>query len=311
MAQLKSQIDMLLTKVSSGYFPKGYISEMILPEIGSAQSTGKLGKYGHSHLRLENARKAGRGKYRRVEPITRSTDSFSIEGHGLEGLVTKEDRKNVLLPFKAEEDETMGLTSLLWTEKEYLLASALADTAVLTQNVTLSGSSQFSDYLNSDPLARFKTARLAVRDGCGVPPDTAVMDWSVWNTLRFHPQILDSLGYKDNRPGGLTESELASAMGVKKVLLGESMYNSAKQGQADVLAAIWGKHIVFGVMPEKAVPYQVSLGYMVRFEGEAPRKVYKYAVNNPPQSTGILVEDDYDMLISNAGAGYLIKDAIA
>jgi hypothetical protein len=39
MAQLKSQIDMLLTKVSSMYKPEGFVAEDILPFIGAAQST--------------------------------------------------------------------------------------------------------------------------------------------------------------------------------------------------------------------------------------------------------------------------------
>jgi hypothetical protein len=89
------------------------------------------------------------------------------------------------------------------------------------------------------------------------------------------------------------------------------MYNSANEGQTDSLAAVWGKHIIFGVLPLQAQVRQVSLGYLVQYAGEAPRKVYKYAVNNPPESNAILVEDNYDMFISNANAGYLIKNAIA
>lgn len=311
MAQLKAIVDKLLTKASSMYVPTGYVSEKALPSIGVLQSSGLLGKYGNSHLRIENSLKGGRGQYRRVETITRSTTGYQIEGHGLEGIVTKEDYKNVELPYKAEEDEVLGLTSSLWLGKEKSLADTLSSTAILTQNTTLSGTAQFSDYANSDPLDKFKTARETVRSGCGVSPDTALMDWSVWNVLRFHPQMLDSLGYKFNRPGGLDINELAVAMGVKRILLAEAVYNSAKEGQSDSLAAVWGKHIIFGVLPEKAMVRQVSLGYLVQYEGEAPRKVYKYDLNNPPESRGILVEDNYDMLISNAAAGYLIKDAIA
>jgi hypothetical protein len=39
--------------------------------------------------------------------------------------------------------------------------------------------------------------------------------------------------------------------------------------------------------------------------------VYKQAAFNPPGSNIVLVEDAYDMLISNALAAYLIKDAVA
>lgn len=311
MSQLRAQVDKLLTNVATGYFPEGYISEQLFPFVAVPQYSGKFGKYGKSHLRIETSYTGGRGMYRRVEPIARSTQTFEIEGHGLEGVVTKRDYRNVEKPFDAEADEVAGLVSQLWTEKEYLLASALGDTAIVTQNTTLSGTSQFSDSDNSDPLSVFKTARLAIKDGCGKAPDTACMDWRVKNVLKFHPQLLDFLGFKENRPGGLTDAELAVALDVKRVLIADADYNSAKEGQTDTLASIWGKNIIFGVLPEKPSVGQVCGGYRLGLTGSSPRKVYKYAINNPPESTGILCEDEYEFLVTDVGALYLVKSAIA
>lgn len=309
--QMSAQVDKILSGVSNGYFPSGYISEAILPMVQVDQYTGKLAKYSNSHLRIERSITGGEGKYRRVTPITRTQDSYEIEGHGLEGLVTKRDKKNLDKPYDAEKDEVLGLTAQIWLEKEKLLADTLGDTSVITQNTTLSGTDQFSDYTNSDPIDVFNTAVNAVYLGSGMAPNFAAMDWKTARILRYHPVLLESLGYKDNRPGGLTDDEIAKALGIKKVFAAQVIYNSAKEGQSDSLAAVWGKNIVLGVAPDRAVPYQVSLGYRLQLRGEGPRKVYKYAINNPPGSTGILVEDEYDYLIANTGAGYLIKDAIA
>jgi len=309
--QMRALVDQLLTNVAAGYFPTKYISESILPVVQHAQYTGKLAKYGTSHLRIVTSVKGGKGKYRQVDSVTRSDVGFYIEGHGLSDLVTKEDYKNVIEPFKAEEDMTMALATLLWLEKEKGLADQLGNTAVITQNTTLAGAQQYSDYLNSDPIADFSIARRAVYDGSGEVPNLGVMSWEVWDKLRYHPAILNSLGFKDNRPGGLAEAELASAMGVTKILIGSAKYESAQEGQTSALGSVWGKNIVFMVSPEKAAVGQVALGYTVRLEGEAPRKVYKEAKFNPPGATEILVEDSYDQLITNVGAAYLIKSAIA
>jgi hypothetical protein len=311
MSQTKAIVDKLLTNVSSAFVPTGYISEQLLPFVGVKQKTGKLAKYGKSHLRIEKSFVGGRGKYRRVESIARETTSYDIEGHGLEGLVTKDDYRNVELPYKAEEDEVMGISTMLWLEKEKSLADALANTSTLTQNTTLSGTSQLSDYTNSNPLSVFSTARAAVRAGCGIAPDTAWMSWTVKNILKFHPSLMDYLGFKHNRPGGLTDDELATALDVKKVLIADVSYNNSKEGQSDSLADVWGKHLWFGVIPAKAGVYQTSLGYRMGFEGSSPRKVYKWNVNNPPESTAVLVEDEYDFLLSNVLAAYLVKDAVA
>lgn len=311
--QMKGIIDPLLTDASSAYIPKegDVIADALLPAIKFSQYTGKLGGYGKGHLRIENTVTGGKGKYRRVESIVRETQGFEIEGHGLEGMVTKRDYKNVIDPFDAEKDETIGLTTLLLLEKEKGLADALGSTAVITQNTTLVGPSQFSDYTNSDPVAVFNAGKKAIRDGSGAVANCMILEYGVAEVLRYHPMLLDLLGYKFQRPGGLTNEELARAFNVKKVYVPNCMYNSAKEGQPAVLAPVWGKFIVLAVIPDSAQKYQISLGYNVRLDDGQPRKVFKQSVFNPPGSTEILVEDEYDMLLSDVSAAYLIADAIA
>lgn len=309
--QMKGIIDPLLTNVSSAYIPDSAIADVLLPPLKFSQYTGKLGAYGKSHLRIENTVIGGKGKYRQVETITRTTSGFEIEGHGLSGMVTKQDYKNVIDPFDAEKDETMGLTTILMLEKEKALADALADTAVLTQNITLSGTSQFSDYTNSDVVSIVNAAKKAIRDGSGAVPNTLVLEYYVAQILRYHPQLLDLLGFKFARPGGLTDQELSKALDIQNVYIPNCMYNSAKEGQADVLTPVWGKHMVFAAIPKAAGKYQISLGYNIRLDDGQPRKVYKQSLFNPPGATEILCEDEYDMVLSDVTAAYLIKNAVA
>lgn len=311
MSQLRAVVDKLLTGVSSAYVPKGYISEQVLPTVQSKQYSGLLAKYGTNHLRIENSIKGGRGKYRQVETITRSTQSYLIEGHGLEGFVSKEDYANVYEPFDAERDETIGLSTVLWLEKEKTLADTLNNTAIITQNTTLSGTAQFNDFANSDPIGVGVTARQTILNACGLMPNLLIMDIQVWNTLRFHPQMLDALGYKWARPGGLTEDEMAKAMGVDQVLYGTARYDSSKEGQSAVFSSVWGKSLIFAVAPDKPEIMQKSVGYLVRPTGAQPRKIYKQTNFNPPGSTAILCEDEYDMLISDATCAYLAASVIA
>jgi len=310
MSQLKAQVDKLLTNVSVAIKPEGLISDLVLPEVQSAQTSGKLGKYGTSHLRIERSITGGRGQYRRIEAIARTSETYIIESHGLEGLVTEDDKRNVEQPFEAENDEVFGITSIIALEKEKILADSLFSTSVITQNVTLSGSSKYNDYLNSNPIANFNVARGTVLDGCGLEPNAAIVPWKVWNILRFHPAMLNALGFKDNRPGGLTKQELAVAMGVKEIFVPSAVYESAKEGQTSSLQQVWGSSILFFRRPENNAPakMQMSLGYQMRLTGRT-RRVFKYPVMNPPMSTGIIVDDSYDYLISEAKAAYLIKDA--
>lgn len=311
MSQLKAIQDVLLSGVSSAYVPKGYISEEILPEIQHKQYTGKLGKYGSDHLRIENSIKAGRGKYRRVETIVRSTTSFQIQGHGLEGFVSKEDYANVQDPFDAERDEVIGLSTVMWLEKEKMLADTLMSTSIVTQNITLSGAAQFSDYVNSDPVGVVTDAQNTILNAAGVDANMIVMDKYVFNKLKYHPSLLVALGYRYARPGGLKIDEVAEALGVEVIKIGMARYNTAKEGQSASLAAVWGKGIALVVAPPKAQVMQKSFGYLVRPQGSSPRKIYKQTNFNPPGSTAILCEDEYDMLVNDTTCAYLIANAVA
>lgn len=310
-SQNRAIVDKLLTNVSQKKTAIGHISEILLPFVGVKQRTGKIGKYGQNSLRIANTVKRGRGKYRQIEAETRSQVSYEIEGHGLEGGVTREDYENAEAPYDAEKDETDAIVSILLQEKEYALASALSGSSI-TQTVQLSGTDQLSDYNNSDALAIFKTAREAVRAGCGRYPNTVWMDKSVFNVIKFHPQLMDMLGFKFARPGGLNENELAQALDVKRVVVAEAIYQPGNEGQTDAaVLPIWGKHLWFGVIPEVAEKNQIALGYRLGFAGKASRSVSKWAVNNPPGMTAILCEDEYDQYLMDVNCAYFIEDAIA
>jgi len=311
MSQITAIADKLLENVSNIYLPQGLVADLIFPEIKSKQKTGKLGAYGTNHLRIEHSFVAGRASFRRVEAIVRSSSSYSIESHGLEGLVTEDDYDNVELPFDAEKDETIGLTSLIQMAKEQAVADVLTSTSILTQNTTLSGTSQWNDYAASDPIDDINVAREAIYDGCGFAPNVAIMPWQVANKLAYSPQVLDALGFAANRAGQLSPAELAKFMGVDKLLIPQVKKEGAKEGQTSSFADVWGNDVVMAYIPAQAAKYQKSLGYKLVLSSRPARRVTKYQPGNPPNSTAILVDDSYDFLIASVGCGYLIKSAIA
>ena len=309
--QVRAIVDKLLTNVSNAYIPEGYISEAALPTLSVAQKTGKIGKYGNNHLRLVNAQMGGRGKARRFDPIIRTSELYSVESHGLEGMVTEDDYANVEEPFEAESDETVGLTSTLWVSKENAFAKVMTDPSLITQNVDITtATDKFTDYTNSKPLDVFRDAQNGVLDGCGRMPNRAIISQKMLNVLKYHPQILDTLGFSQNRAGTLTVQEIAKAMDVQTLHVGDVAFNNSKLGEADALEQIWGGDIVFYHAPTTAQKYQLSLGYYITMRGRGSRRVYKYAVNNPPNAKGIIVQDYYVFAFTNTDCAYLVQNAI-
>lgn len=307
--QNRAQVDKFLTQVSNKYMPIGYLSERILPQINVVQDSGLLAGYGNEHIRIGTFIHSGSGKYPRVSTQNRNNQGYVLEKHALSDIITEEDFANVEQPYDAELDKTDDLTSLLWTEKEIGLADTLGNTSVITNNVTLSGTSQYSDEDNSNPLADFANAHDTIADLVGMPPNLAVMSSKVSRQLKKHPELLDRLGFKHNKIGLISDEELAIVLQVEEVLIGETLKNTAKEGQTDIILAIWGKNITFMVSPKSAAKRQISVGYRIQ-RGQS-RRVSKNVPGNPPGAKEIMVDDNYQQLIANANAAFLIKDAIA
>lgn len=313
MAQMRAIVDKLLTNVSNGNFAdeEGYLCERIFPELSVKQDSGLLAKYGTKHLSIEHSLIGGRGAARRVESIARSTTSYLLEKHALEGMVTQSDYDNVEAPYDAEKDETIGVSTLILQGKEFALASALTSTSIMTNYATLSGSDQLSNPSTSSPIGLTQTAKASGKSLAGVIFNTLICSWEVMNYLGYHPELLSTLGFNYARPGGLSDEEVAKALKLTNVYVANSSYESAKEGQTSSLAPIWGKHMIFCYLPDSAKPYQKSLGYYVKKQGVGSRKVYKYPFNNPAGSTGVLVEDHYQYLLSDVNCGYLYRSAVA
>jgi hypothetical protein len=311
MSQNKAIVDKLLTNVSQAYIPTGFVSELALTPLKVVQSSGRIGKYGNQHLRLESTLMGGKGVAKRVEIRQYASDAYFIKPNGLEDMITPEEYENVEQPFDIEKDVTAQLTSLLYIGKEKALADSLRSTSILTQNVTLSGTGQWNDYTNSDPIAVINTAKNTIRSASGVLPDTMILDEGVMNVLRFHPKLLRNLGFADSRAGSLEDADIAKAFRLKRVLVADVVYDTAKEGQTSSLAPMWGKDVILAALPTDAAKLQKSLGYYVTKSSEGPRKVYKQNVINPPDSKSIIVKDSYDLVLTDTTCGYVIKAAIA
>jgi hypothetical protein len=309
MSQTKAQIDKLLTEVSNGLFPKGYIADKLFPTLSVKQKSGLIGAYGNSHLRAVDDLIGGQAKAQFVEPIDyKLTEQYQIFSHALGGIVTPDDYDNVEKPFDAEADQTSGLTHMILTNKEKSVADSLFNPAIITQN-GLSGT-KFDVYASSDPLSNFRTAQNTVLDGCGVAPNAVVMSKKVFNTLIYHPQILDILGFKYNQVGLLSIEDMKRALNVEELLIADAPYISSKEGQTDVLSQIWGNSVLFYVKPASAGKYQMSLGYHMTLSSRAGRAVYKTAIDNPPNATQIIVEDSYSFKLVNTKCAFLIPSVL-
>jgi hypothetical protein len=151
---------------------------------------------------------------------------------------------------------TMYLRNLLMLAREQRAAATVFAAGNHANAATLSGTSQWSDYTNSDPV----TAIMNALDVPVMRPNIAVFGQATWTRLRMHPRVIAAV-FGSNQSGQMvSRQQVADLFEIQAVYVGAGFVNAAKRGQTASLARVWGKHAAF-LYRERAAGPQAGVTY--------------------------------------------------
>jgi hypothetical protein len=255
MSQAPFTIQQRLMAITLAYRNQAFISDLVLPRIGVDSSAFKWSKYTLADgFTIPDTRVGRKSAPNEIDwSATEQTDS--TVDYGLDDRIPQSDIANAqaaqsiqgVMPIDPEARSTELLTDLVALDRENRVASLLfaLGTYPAAQRTTLSGTSQWSDFTNSDPVQ----AIINALDTCMIRPNVAVFGQATWSKLRTHPKVTAAI-YPNggNATGGgtpVSRQALADLFELEEVLVGTSWYNSAKPGQTASLTRLWGKHASF------------------------------------------------------------------
>lgn len=122
---------------------------------------------------------------------------------------------------------------LLFAEN-YFKAGVWANEWTGKDDTNVSGNEfiKFSNH-NSDPIQFINTQKTAMHRQTGRTPNKLAIGANVFDSLCFHPAILERIKYGGTsaNPANVTENVLAQLFGVEELVVLQSIYNQAKQGK--------------------------------------------------------------------------------
>lgn len=305
-------LDQQLTNVSNAWFNQNtdFVSTIVFPEILVKKKTFKVPKYGKEGLIVpSDLSRTGEAKAKRVD-YSRTYDTPTVlTEKALSDVVTKDDYDMSDAPFNAESDAVEFINSRMMLSDEKNVATLLRSTTNITQNVTLSGTDQWSDKSNSSPFTDIVTGIKSVRGSALMLPNTAIIPFEVWLAIVDHPDFIDRFKWGGN--GIMDESRFLQAVapyGITKLVIAKAQENTGGDGVTDAFSTIWGKDVVLGYVTQTPGLKQVNGGY--KFRKENARMVTKEYKNNPP-ITEIVNTDYYEHILLNDTCFYLMKNVIA
>ena len=308
-------VDAQLSNVSVRYKNDSYIGLELMPEVKVSKESDKFVLYGKGNIKNPETIRANKAESNRAEYVILGTKTYSGDEHALHDFVTDRDRALADNPLNPEMDVVNELTDLIQLDHEIAVATQVTTAANYDtgHSTTLSGTTQWSDFANSDPIGDVRTALTKVLNVTGKMPNVLWMGHQVWDQLQDHPDILKrsiAIG-KD-----IDRSRVATIFGVEKVVIGRAIKDVAPVNVIGSPAFVWGKDAgVLYVTPSPGVR-QVSYGYTFV---SRPFQVNKWAAPSRGKG-GTAIEPSWvydiqlvsldDLTDNDSIAGYVIKAAV-
>ncbi len=302
-------VDPMLTNVAIAYSNEAYIADKIFPEFAVKKQSGKHFIYDKGRFRINDSLRAAGSNSNEVTLNLTTGSAYFCDDHALRQFVPDEDVDNAITPTTPFIDATENATDMLSVSKEKALADYMANTGNLTQNTTLSGTDQWSDFSNSDPFTDIETAKATVHASIFKKPNVLILGKQVYDKLKHHPDLLDRVKY--SQKGVITIDLLKELFDVDYVLIGAAGYNSAAEGQTDSMSYVWGKNAWLCYIAPKITKKMVTFGLTYTWK---KKKVEKLRGTDEEDRKGTYVRIGnmyYDQQAVTVLAAYLIKNAIA
>lgn len=241
--QAPFSINTALTAIALSYANQQLIADMVLPRIPVALDSFKYFKMNKDEAFTVPDTKIGRKSEANIVEFGGTEITDSTADYGLKDVVPLQDVRNAEgTPFDPMGMASLNLSRLVQLDREQRVAGIVfnAGNFATANKATLSGTAQWSDYTNSNPLS----AMLTAFDSMIMRPNKVIFGQAVWTVLRQHPRILEAIrgtGAGLNSQGVVSRQQLADLLEVSEVIVGQGWVNGAKKGATPSYARCWGK----------------------------------------------------------------------
>jgi hypothetical protein len=292
-------IDQLLSNVSIKYRNPNYIALELFPEVNVKKSSDLYRIY-ERNFRVPDSKRSPKAAAREWD-FQVSTASYVLERNALKSYVADNDADNYdLSDLRVETTEELTDAILRRLEKDVAL---LITTTSWSLNLSLPAAGAWDATTTVDPVDHFDTATAQVLLNSGVKPNIVGMGLQAAQALKNNAQILDRVKYTSNE---VSENILAKLIGAEKMVIATQAEDTAAEGVASSIAAMWGDAVFFGYRPSNPGLLKPSAGYTFR---KSIPMVKRFRVEER-ESDAIEVNMEYQVKVVASLAGFIIKDVI-
>lgn len=317
MSQYPNAVNPELTAIAVGFInpDANLIADRVLPLVPTAQ-TFQYTVFDTAQAYTVPNTLVGRKSYPNEVEFGSTVLTDKTADYALDDFVPSSDMevwaampKNAGVP-DPKRVSTLLTTSLISLAREIRAAGLVFNASNYAAGLqqTLAGVGQWSDYANSNPVQ----AILAAADGMLRRPNKLVIGRAAFSVLRQHPKVVASVfPISQTGNGKVSAAQLAEALELDEVIVGEGFVNIAKPGAAANMQRVWGKNAALIFSSETEAQYgQPTFGWTAKFGNREVREIQD-AARGVTGGTTVRVIERVKELITAKEAGYYFQNCVA
>lgn len=310
-----SHINAPLTNLAVEYQNREMIADQVMPVVKVPKRSDKYFQLApETMFSVAKTQLSGNeGMPGRVAYGLDAPGNYSVVDQGLMDFVSLDDQLNADTPLDPMVTSLEVVQGFLGLAREVRVAGKAFNSANYGSNHEALGAPDRWDNPASDPVAKI----LAKMQVPLVEPDTMVISRLGWNALRTHPKVIQYVIGRAATKNGTTplipdQEMIAAAFGLKQILVGNAIYNSAVEGQTFAVSRVWGKSCaLIRVETQPNARRTQTFGYTFRFGQIEVRSIWSELPGRAGGTYLKVTHADDEKIVGGGYVGYLLETIIS
>jgi len=269
-------IDRFLTNISVAYIQSrdDYVADRVFPLVPVQKQSDNWPIYDKEDwfrndvtVRPPSTESAGSG-------YNLSEESYRCEVYGFHKDIDDRVMANYDDPLNPQRDAVEWITQILLIHRDIGFADTFFNAAAWPNSWT--GPADFDQWDDqaSDLIAQIRNRKRFVKNETGFMPNKLTVSGSVWDILQDHVDIVDRVKYTDPEAYRIRRATVAAALDLDEIVVAEATHNTAEEGVAADMNAIFGNHALLTYSPQRPSLLHPSAGYTFAWTAYAGNNAY-------------------------------------
>jgi hypothetical protein len=310
-----AHVDRPLTNMSLAIMQEesAFIADQIFPRITVSKQSDLYRTYPREYFNRDLMAKRAPGTETMGVGYETSTSPYFCDVWGLHHDIDEQTEENADEEVDLDFEATSLLSMQALINRDVQWASAFFTQGVWANDTT---PATLWDAANSTPLEDIEARRLEMLRRTGLKPNTMVLSPEVWSILKNHETLVDRMNRgQTSGPAMALLQNFADLVEIPRILVAESIVNSAAEGATASHDFIFGKHCLLLHVADRPGRYTPSAGYTFSWRGLSGSNVAGTRVSRfddmKTRSRRIEIESAYDQRLVASDLGELLDDVIS